>query len=152
MSSAESFWRFNMKFIKAGFFLAATAVMALCLLFVPESSGSVSISYTSVVGVYLGLDIAAMIARTSKLQKGSFEPMNVYKYVLVSACLAVLIVTAVIVRGQSDVSTAMTSFITSAMIVIGCVIGGLEGNKIATDLNGNGIPDYLESGAEETEK
>lgn len=138
-----------MKFIKAAFFLAATGVMALCLLFVPESSGSVSISYTSVVGIYLGLDIAAMIARTSKLQKGNFETMNVYKYVLVSACLAVLIAVAVVIRGRADVGTAMTSFITSAMIVIGCVIGGLEGNKIATDLNGNGIPDYLEGEAEE---
>lgn len=140
-----------MRFIKAGFFIAATSIMGLCLLFVPESSGSVSISYTSVVGIYLGLDIAAMIARTSKLQKGNFEPLNVYKYVLVSVCLAALIVTAIIVRGQSDVSTALTSFITSAMIVVGCIIGGLEGNKIATDLNGNGIPDCLEKDGAEAE-
>lgn len=125
-----------MRIVKAFFFVLATAVMALCLLFTPEASGSVSITYTTVVGIYLGLDIAAMITKTSTLGKGNFEYMNVYKYVLCSVCLCVLTVIALVVKENSDVTTAITSFITSAMIVIGCIIGGLEGNKIATGIDG----------------
>lgn len=125
-----------MGIVKAFFFILATAVMALCLLFTPEASGSVSITYTTVVGIYLGLDIAAMIAKTSTLKKGNFEALNVYKYVLCSVCLSVLTVIALIVKDESNVETAITSFITSAMIVIGCIIGGLEGNKIATGIDG----------------
>lgn len=126
-----------MGIVKAFFFVLATAVMALCLLFTPEASGSVSITYTTVVGIYLGLDIAAMITKTSTLKKGNFESLNVYKYVLCSICLSVLTIVALIVKNESDVTTAITSFITSAMIVIGCIIGGLEGNKIATGIDGN---------------
>lgn len=144
-----------MKFIKALFFILASIVMALCLIFVPESSGTVSISFTTVTGLYLGLDIASMITKTTTLKKGSFEKLNVYKYVLVSICLAVLIVIAIFVNEVPEVNTAITSFLTSAMIVIGCIIGGLEGNKIATDANGNGIPDEeenVEQVSEETKK
>ena len=79
-----------MRIVKAFFFVLATAVMALCLMFTPEASGSVSITYTTVVGIYLGLDIAAMITKTSTLKKGNFESLNVYKYVLCSVCLSVL--------------------------------------------------------------
>lgn len=127
-----------MKFVKAFFFVLATAIMALCLLFTPEISGSVSIAYTTVLGIYLGLDIAAMITKTTTLAKGDFESLNVYKYVLTSVCLSVLTVITLIVRNSADVSTAATSFITSAMIVIGCIIGGLEGNKIATGIGKQG--------------
>lgn len=126
-----------MRFVKAFFFVLASAVMALCLMFTPEASGTVSITYTTVVGVYLGLDIAAMITKTTTLKKGNFESMNVYKYVLCSICLCILTVVALIVKENSDVTTAITSFITSAMIVIGCIIGGLEGNKIATGVDGD---------------
>lgn len=133
-----------MKFIKALFFVLATAVMALCLLFSPEASGSVSISYTAVLGIYLGLDIASMIAKTTTLKKGDYETLNVYKYVLSAVCLVVLIVVAIIVKGKYDVTTAMTSFLTSSMIIIGCIIGGLEGNKIATGVDGGGTENIKE--------
>lgn len=133
-----------MRIVKAFFFVLATAVMALCLMFTPEASGSVSITYTTVVGIYLGLDIAAMITKTSTLKKGNFESLNVYKYVLCSVCLSVLTIVALIVKDESDVTTAITSFITSAMIVIGCIIGGLEGNKIATGIDGSSDTDKQE--------
>ncbi len=126
-----------MRIVKAFFFVLATAIMALCLLFTPEVSGPVSITYTTVIGIYLGLDIAAMIKKTSTLKKGDFESLNVYKYVLCSICLSILTVVALIVKNESDVTTAIASFITSAIVVIGCIIGGLDGNKIATGVDGS---------------
>lgn len=121
-----------LKIIKALFFIAASAVMVLCLLFVPESSGAVSVSYIAVLGIYLGLDVAGMIAKTAEMPKGEYKSLSIHKYVISALCLAVNIAISVSLRGRADMSTALTSFISAVMIVIGCVLGGLEGNKIAT--------------------
>lgn len=126
-----------MRFIKAFFFIVASAVMALTMLFIPQSSGTVSIAYTSVLGIYLSLDIAAMISRTTMLKKGDYEAMNVYKYILASICLCILICISLYMKSKGiDLNSSITSFMASAMIILGCVIGGLEGNKIATDIDG----------------
>ncbi len=122
----------GLKVLKSALFVIASGIMGICLWFTPEVSGTVSVSFTTVLGLYLGLDIAAMIAKTSSLEKGSFEKLNVYKYIISMVCLIVLLILCLIVKKRADVNTAMTSFIVSTMIVIGCVIGGLEGNKIAT--------------------
>lgn len=121
------------KFFKAMFFVLASAIMALCLVLIPVSSGNVSVSYITVLGIYLGLDIAGMITKTANMNKGEYKSLNVHKYVISSVCLVVNIIIATFVKGKTDVSVALTSFISAAMIIIGCIIGGLEGNKIATN-------------------
>ena len=128
----------GLKIVKGSLMVIATLVMALCLFFVPESSGTVSITFVSVLGLYLGLDVAAMITKTTTLKKGDFEDMNVYKYVLSAICLLILIGISIYLKNKCDVSTALTSFIASVMIIIGCIITGLEGNKIATNADGSG--------------
>ena len=122
-----------MKFVKALLLVVATLIMECCLIFVPESSGAVSMTFTAALGIYLGLDVAGMIAKTTALPKGEFKSLNTYKYIISAVCLVVLTVTSILLRDKSDVTTAMTAFISSAMIIITCLIGGLEGNNIATE-------------------
>lgn len=128
------------KFIKAMLFVLASLVMALCLCFIPDSAGAVSVSYITVLGLYLGLDVAGMITKTAKMKKGEYQSLNVHKYAISSVCLIVNIVIAIYIRKNADVSTALTSFISAVMIVLGCIVGGLEGNRIATSV-GKEIPD-----------
>lgn len=125
------------KIFKAVFFVLATLIMGACLWFVPESSGAVSVVYITALSVYLGLDVAAMIAKTAALPKGEFKNFNIHKYVIASACLVFLIGTCMAVRhfeNPPDISTAMTSFLSAVMIVFTYILGGLEGNKIATNV------------------
>lgn len=122
-----------MKFVKALFFIIASIIMGVCLIVIPEVSGSVSITYTTVLSIYLGLDVASMISKTMTLKKGDFEKMNTYKYVISGICLISLVIISLFVKNRADVSTALTSFISASMILIACIIGGLEGNKIATN-------------------
>ena len=56
------------KFVKAMLFVLASLVMALCLCFIPDSAGAVSVSYITVLGLYLGLDVAGMITKTAKME------------------------------------------------------------------------------------
>lgn len=126
------------KIFKAAVFILASAVMGACLRFVPESSGAVSVVYITALGVYLGLDIAGMIAKTAALPKGEYKNFNIHKYVVAATCLLFLIGTCAAARhfeNLPDVSTAMTSFLSAVMILFTCILGGLEGNKIATGVS-----------------
>jgi glucan phosphoethanolaminetransferase (alkaline phosphatase superfamily) len=120
-----------MDFLKASFFIIAVLLMGLCLIFVPQISGTLSISFITVLGIYLGTDVASMIATTSRLPDGEYKEIKKHKYVLSGICLSILIVIT-LVLWEEALQTALTSFLSSCMVVIGCLIGGLEGNKIAT--------------------
>lgn len=120
-----------MDFLKAVFFVIAVFLMGLCLFFVPQISGTLSVSFIAVLGIYLGTDVASMITTTSRLPNGEYKEIKKHKYILSGICLSILIVIT-LVTWDEILQTALTSFLSSCMVVIGCLIGGLEGNKIAT--------------------
>ena len=120
-----------MDFLKATFFVIAVLLMGLCLIFVPQISGTLSVTFVTVLGIYLGMDVASMIATTSRLPNGEYKEMKKHKYILSGICLAILIIITLL-SWEDSLQTALTSFLSSCMVVIGCLIGGLEGNKIAT--------------------
>lgn len=120
-----------MDFIKALCFSIAVLLMGLCIIFVPSISGTLSMSFVLVLGVYLGLDIATMISTTASLPAGEYKEIKKHKYVLSGICLIILILITLI-TWQDTLQTALSSFLSSCMIILCCLIGGLEGNKIAT--------------------
>lgn len=123
--------------VKAFLFVLATAVMVACLVYARESANTVSLAYLSVTGIYLGLDIAEMITSTARMKKGDFKKIAIHKYVISASCFAVCIITCMIVY-TPELSSTMTTYISALLFIIGCVIGGLEGNKIATKNDGEG--------------
>lgn len=118
------------KFVKSLLFTIAAVIMCLCLMFVPECSGIVSAAYISVLGIYLGLDLAAMISSTSELPKGEYKKLSIHKYILSSVALVIQVAMCFI--SDAEMQEAKTALISASMIILGCLIGGLEGNKIAT--------------------
>lgn len=106
--------------------------MSVCILLIPESSGTISVTYLSVLGMYLGIDIADTIVKSSQMSKGKYKPLHKHKFVISFICLVILIVCCLYVDANI-VSTALTTFISSILIIIGLIIGGLEGNKIAAN-------------------
>lgn len=120
-----------MDFLKALFFIVSVLLMGLCLIFVPDISGTLSISFVTVLGIYLGTDVATMITTTSRLPDGEYKEIKKHKYILSGICLSILIITTLVIWDDS-LQTAFTSFLSSCMVILGCLIGGLEGNKLAT--------------------
>lgn len=120
------------QFLKSFLFIIATFIMIATLFLIPSSSGPVSITYIATLSVYLGLDIAGMIAKTVSLPKGEFKQLNIHKYIIASVCLVVLIIASIYVNNFQKIETAITSYVSASLIIITCLIGGLEGNKIAT--------------------
>lgn len=120
-----------MDFLKAMFFVIAVLLMGLCIIFIPDVSGTLSISFITVLGIYLGTDVASMISATANLPAGEYKEIKKHKYFLSGICLAILIIITLVL--WTDVlQAALSAFLSSCMVVLGCLIGGLEGNKIAT--------------------
>lgn len=124
------------KFIKSLLFVLASIVMTLCLIYLPNVSGPVSITFVGVLSCYLGIDVADTIIKSSEMEQGKYKDIHKHKYVISLICLSVMIGVCMFIPDKTVVNTALTSLISSVLIVIGILIAGLEGNKIAANING----------------
>ena len=124
------------KFVKSLLFVLASIVMTLCLIYLPNVSGPVSITFVGVLSCYLGIDVADTIIKSSEMEQGKYKDIHKHKYVISLICLSVMIGVCMFIPDKTVVNTALTSLISSVLIVIGILIAGLEGNKIAANING----------------
>lgn len=124
------------KFVKSLLFVLASIVMTLCLIYLPNVSGPVSITFVGVLSCYLGIDVADTIIKSSEMEQGKYKDIHKHKYVISLICLSVMIGVCMFIPDKTMVNTALTSLISSVLIVIGILIAGLEGNKIAANIDG----------------
>lgn len=124
------------KFVKSLLFVLASIVMTLCLIYLPNVSGPVSITFVGVLSCYLGIDVADTIIKSSEMEQGKYKDIHKHKYVISLICLSIMIGVCMFIPDKTVVNTALTSLISSVLIVIGILIAGLEGNKIAANIDG----------------
>ena len=124
------------KFVKSLLFVLASIVMTLCLIYLPNVSGPVSITFVGVLSCYLGIDVADTIIKSSEMEQGKYKDIHKHKYVISLICLSVMIGVCMFIPDKTVVNTALTSLISSVLIVIGILIAGLEGNKMAANIDG----------------
>lgn len=124
------------KFVKSLLFVLASIVMTLCLIYLPNVSGPVSITFVGVLSCYLGIDVADTIIKSSEMEQGKYKDIHKHKYVISLICLSVMIGVCMFIPDKTVINTALTSLISSVLIVIGILIAGLEGNKIAANIDG----------------
>lgn len=124
------------KFVKSLLFVLASIVMSLCLIYLPNISGPVSVTFIGVLSCYLGIDIADTIIKSSSMEQGKYKDIHKHKYVISLICLTIMIGICIYMKQTVDITTAMTSLVSSVLIVIGILLAGLEGNKIAANIDG----------------
>lgn len=116
--------------------ILATAFVAGIIWFVTDSLTVTSIAgaFTGVLGIFLGVDILAMIQKTKKMSPGQYKEMNVHRYVISLCVFSVLLAEAFIISGlyQREMNSLYLCFGVGFIVVIGGLISGIEGNKIAT--------------------
>ena len=109
---------------------------AAMLFFVADSTVTVSLSitFTSIVGVFLGIDIAVMIKKTSALPEGHFKEINKTRYIISLIIFALLIAEAISLSAifTRNCDSLYASFGMGFLIVIGGLVAGIEGNKMVT--------------------
>lgn len=127
-----------MKVLKVCLLFLATLLMGTVMWFVHNSSivDMMAATYAIIINGFLGVDLAAMIADTSKKPAGDWKDIKLYRYILAFLCMAGLFVLSLYQKEINHVEAimAISSFGSGAMLIIGLVMGGLEGNKIASRL------------------
>lgn len=125
-----------MKVLKVVLLLLATTIMGIVIYFIQAASivDVMASTYVVIVSSFLGTDIAAMIKDTSKKPAGEWKNIKAYRYVLSFLCMSSLFVMALYQKEINNVDSimAISSFGSGAMLIIGLVMAGLEGNKIAS--------------------
>jgi hypothetical protein len=93
-----------------------------------------SITFTSIVGIFLGIDIAVMIKKTSALPGDEFKAINKQRYIISLFIFALLIAEAIFMSAayNRNCDALYASFGMGFLIVIGGLVAGIEGNKLAT--------------------
>lgn len=119
-------------FEKTIYLIIVTAIMATVLFLInaEEVIGPISISYIVAVGGYLSIDLASMIKQTTLKPPGDFKSMRKYRYILAVFFMCFLFVVA----SWKEFETAMASFGSGSIIILGFLMGGLQGNKIVTGI------------------
>jgi xanthosine utilization system XapX-like protein len=97
------------------------------------SAASIAMTFTGIVGVFIGLDIAVMIKRTSGMPMG-FREINKQRYIAGLVIFSFLLAEAFFISGVlgRNCDSLYTSFGMGFLIIIGGLIAGVEGNKIVT--------------------
>lgn len=123
-----------MEALKIVLYISATLIMAGVELLCPEIAGSVAVFYVSILTSFLGLDIWGMIKTTSILPPGEYKELKVHRYVICAFSYIVLIGIGYFVSSTKnvDMATMYNVFVSAVFVLITMLIGGLEGNKIAT--------------------
>jgi hypothetical protein len=120
----------------------ATVFVAGMIFFVTDSLAVTSISsaFTGVIGIFLGIDIMNMIHRTKELPPGTYKEMNKHRYIIALCVFGSLLAEAFFISGKfgREMNSLYLCFGVGFIIVIGGLVGGIEGNKIVTGTSGKG--------------
>ena len=121
------------KIIKALLFLVPTIFMGMTIFFVPEIADTTSVFYVGLIGIFLGVDMVAMIKKTKEMEAGQFQTVHIWRYVLVVLSLAALLAISFLQYKQSKIMIVTIGSLSAAVYLIaGILLAGLDGNKIVT--------------------
>ena len=117
--------------------LLATFFTGAMLFFLTDSSTITGIAwgYTAIVGIFVGLDLATMVKKTSELPSGKYKEMNKHRYITALILFALLLVEAFIINSsfERNVDGLYASFGMGFLVIIGGLVAGVECNKLVTD-------------------
>lgn len=130
-----------MKKTKAGQLLGliiATVFTGFMIYFIKDSgsASAIAVTFTAIVGTFVGLDIAGMVKKTKAMPEG-YKPINSHRYIAGLIIFSALLVESFIISGffNRNCDSLYTSFGMGFLVIIGGLIAGIEGNKIATHKN-----------------
>jgi len=116
--------------------IVSTVFTGFMIYFVKDSGvvSALAATFTGIVGIFIGLDIAVMIKKTAAMQNGDFKPINKQRYIAAFVIFSLLLLEAFFISAfyERNCDALYTSFGMGFLIVIGGLIAGIEGNKIVT--------------------
>jgi hypothetical protein len=124
------------KKIQVFWLILATLFVAGIVFFVSDSLVVTAIAgaFTGVLGIFLGIDIMTMIHKTRELPPGLYKNLNTHRYIIALCVFGALLGEAFVISALygREMNSLYLCFGVGFVIVIGGLIGGIEGNKIVT--------------------
>jgi hypothetical protein len=124
------------KAIQIFWLILATLFVAGIVYFVTDSLTVTAISgtFTGVIGIFLGVDILTMVKKTEHLPPGLYQHLNTHRYIIALCVFGALLAEAFVISAlySREMNSLYLCFGVGFVIVIGGLIGGIEGNKIVT--------------------
>jgi len=98
------------------------------------SASAIAMTFSAIVGVFIGLDITLMIKKTSEMPTG-YKEINMHRYVAGLIIFSLLLIETFFISAafRRNCDSLYTSFGIGFLVIIGGLIAGVEGNKIATE-------------------
>ena len=113
----------------------ATIFTGFMIFFIKDSgsASAIAVTFTGIVGVFIGLDITQMIQKTASMPSG-YKEINKHRYAAGLVIFAALLIETFVISAlyKRNCDTIYTSFGMGFLVIIGGFIIGIETNKIAT--------------------
>ena len=108
--------------------------MLAAILLCPQVCGACSVFYVSILTSFLGMDVVNMIKSTKLLPPGEYRELKIGRYVVSSISYAVLLCAGFYMSKKTGVNldSMFSVFLSAVFLMVGILIGGLEGNKLVT--------------------
>jgi hypothetical protein len=106
------------------------------IFFVKDGSvvSALGTTFTGIIGVFIGLDIAVLLKKTSAMPDGYYKHINKHRYIAALIIFSFLMIETFILSGiyKREYDSLYASFGMGFLIVIGGLVAAVEGNKIVT--------------------
>jgi hypothetical protein len=116
--------------------IVATVFTGAMIFFIKDSSvvSALGTTFTGIIGVFIGLDIAVLIKKTSAMPDGCYKSINKHRYIAALIIFSLLMIETFTLSGiyKREYDSLYASFGMGFLIVIGGLVAAVEGNKIAT--------------------
>jgi hypothetical protein len=117
--------------------IVIATVFEMFMVFFIKDSGVVSTlaaTFTGIIGVFIGLDIAVLIKKTSSLPGGCYKEINKHRYIAALMIFSALMIETFVISGVygRNYDSLYASFGMGFLVVIGGLVAAVEGNKIVT--------------------
>lgn len=120
------------KFVKAGLVILSTIFLAFLVIFAPDIANVCSMFYVGLIGVFLGVDMIAMVKKTKQLE-GEFKKIKIWRIIVSTSCVIILFVLTFFVNeNNQEMTITLTSLASCVYIMFSILLAGLDANRIAT--------------------
>jgi hypothetical protein len=109
-------------------------MMAGLIIFMPDIANTSAIFFQTIIGAFLGIDLASTIRTSQTLPEGQYKKLKNDRYIFAGVTNLILTgVSIYLVKVKKyELTTCISIFSSGVFVVLTTYIAGLESNKLVT--------------------
>lgn len=117
-------------------YLLSSLMFGSGVILMPDIINQITITYVSIIGAFLGIDIATTLKTTNKLPEGEYKNIKEDRYVITFITTAILFGLTMLMKKKFgiDMESGSTLLAGTLFFIATAYISILEGNKLLTGI------------------